>query len=415
MIERIIFFTVLILFLIVLDLYIWSAFKVNLSSHPLLKYVFWSVTLLTIIFMYYPAINTNMTLYPGYMVVIFGFIFTIISTKFVMAIPLIVDDIIRLFRYLYKLIFVTQSTPTGHAISRFEFLKNTALTFGAILLSLLSYGILVGRYNFKKHFVTLGLESYPKACKPLRIIQLSDLHLGSFQNKVQLSKAVKLVNEEAPDLIFFTGDLVNNYPSEASPYVGILSQLTAKYGKFAVLGNHDYSDYIGLDTTSPEGQKKWNDNLNEIKDIFKTSGFDLLLNEHRTLSVSGVEINVVGVENWGEGRFSKYGDLDKAMANTKKSVPTFLLSHDPTHWHHKVLSHPQHIDLQMAGHTHGMQFGIEVGQFKWSPAKWRYKHWAGLYQKGKSYLYVNRGIGHIGYPGRVGIMPEITIVDVQST
>lgn len=414
MIDRIIFFTVLILFLLVLDFYIWSAFKANVATRPFLKYAYWSVTVLTVMFMYYPAINTNMTLYPGYMVIIFGFIFAIISTKFVMAIPLIVDDIIRLFRYLYQLFFVTESTSQGQAISRYEFLKNTAMAFGAILLSLLSYGILAGRYNFKKHFVTLGLKTYPKGANSLRIIQLSDLHLGSFQSKEQLAKAVELVNQESPDLIFFTGDLVNNYPSEASPYVDILNQLTAKYGKFAVLGNHDYSDYIGLNTSTPEGQRKWNENFLEIKDIFKKSGFDLLLNEHRTVSVSGVEINIVGVENWGEGRFSKYGDLDKAMANTKKGIPTFLLSHDPTHWYHKVLSHPQPIDLQMAGHTHGMQFGIEVGQFRWSPAKWRYKHWAGLYQKGSSYLYVNRGIGHIGYPGRVGILPEITIIDVQS-
>ena len=413
--DRFIFFTVIIFFLLMLDVYIWSAFKVNLSTRPLLKYAFWSVTVLTILFMYYPAINANMTLYPGYMVIIFGFIFAAISAKFITAFPLIVDDVFRFFRYVYRLLFVRDSFTEGPPITRYEFLKNTGLALGALLFSVLSYGILVGRYNFKKHFVDLRLKNYPNGAKPLRIIQLSDLHLGSFQSKEKLKNAVELVNQEKPDLIFFTGDLVNNYPSEASPYVDILSQLKSKYGKFAVLGNHDYSDYIGLNTTTPEGQKKWNENFEEMKRIFETSGFDLLLNESRTFRVNDVEINVVGVENWGEGRFSKYGDLDKAMTNAKQNIPTFLLSHDPTHWHNKVLTHPQHIDLQMAGHTHGMQFGIEVGKFKWSPAKWRYKHWAGLYQNKNAYLYVNRGIGHIGYPGRVGILPEISIVDIQST
>ena len=303
----------------------------------------------------------------------------------------------------------------GSPISRLEFLKNTALGLGAITFSVFTYGIIVGRFDFKKHFVSLKLKNYPKGAKPLKVVQISDLHLGSFQRKDKLREAVQLINNEEVDLIFFTGDLVNNYAAEAKPFVEILKELKAKHGKYAVLGNHDYADYIGLDTSTSEGREKWQANLNEIKGYFNTADFNLLLNENRLVEINGVEINLVGVENWGDGRFSKYGDLEKAMQNTKDGIPTLLLSHDPTHWENRVLPFSKQIDLQLAGHTHGMQFGIEFAGIKWSPSKWKYKFWAGLYQNENKFLYVNRGIGHLGYPGRVGILPEITVLDIQST
>ena len=413
---RIIFTTLLIGFILSLDLYVWSAFKTQLIERPFLKYAFWAITFLTIIFMYYPAINTNMTLYPNYMVIIFGFIFTIIGSKLAMVLPLLIDDLLRLFKYVYQAFFIQKSLSlVGQPITRLTFLKNTALGLGALTFSIFAYGILVGRFNFKKHFVDLALKNFPKKGKPLKIIQLSDLHLGSFQRKDKLQEAVELINEESPDLIFFTGDLVNNHASEAAPFVNVLKKLKAKYGKYAVLGNHDYADYIGLDLKSDEGRAKWQRNFDEIQQHFTNSDFDLLLNESRLINVNGLEINVVGVENWGDGRFSKYGDLEKAMLSVKEGLPTFLLSHDPTHWTNKVLPFSKHVDLQLAGHTHGMQFGIEIGGVKWSPSQWKYKFWAGLYQNKEQYLYVNRGIGHLGYPGRVGIMPEITVLNVQST
>ncbi|MGC6471229.1 MAG: metallophosphoesterase [Flavobacteriales bacterium] len=413
--ARIIFATIFVTFILSLDLYIWSAFKTYFVSNPVVKYLYWMISILTIAAIFYPAINSNMTLYPGYMVVIFGFIFAIVASKMTVAFPLIIDDVIRLFKQLYRLLFSsTDQSSVAEPITRLNFLKKTAFGFGAVTLSLLTYGILIGRYNFKKHFVKLNLKNYPKGEKPLRIIQISDLHLGSFQSVSKLTEAVNLINNENPDLIVFTGDLVNNFPSEARPFVEVMKKLKAKYGKYSVLGNHDYADYIGLNRSTELGLSKWNESFQEMLSIHKSMGFDLLLNETRVLKVSNVEINIVGVENWGSGRFSKYGDLNKALENSKENIPTFLLSHDPTHWESKVLKSDQHIDLQMAGHTHGMQFGVEVGKFKWSPVKWRYKHWAGLYQKGNNYLYVNRGIGHLGYPGRVGILPEISIIDVQS-
>ena len=228
--ARIIFTTVLISFILSLDLYVWLAFKTQINERPSLKYVFLVITLLTIALIYYPAINTNMTLYPNYMVVIFGFVFTIIISKLAMVLPLLIDDLLRLFKYLYQAIFVQKSLYLGgKPITRLDFLKNTALGIGAVTFSMFAYGILIGRYNFKKHFVDLSLKNFPKGIKPLKIVQISDLHLGSFQRQDKLIEAVKLINQENPDLIFFTGDLVNNRASEATPFVEILKKLKAKY------------------------------------------------------------------------------------------------------------------------------------------------------------------------------------------
>ncbi len=413
---KIIFTTVLISIILTLDVYIWYAYKSTLLSNPAFKYAYWLVSILTVLLMFYPAINTNLTLYPNYMVVIFGFMFSVIMSKIVMSLPLILDDVIRFFRWLSHIVSDktnASSSIGGTPISRLQFLKNTAFGLGALALTTLSYGIIVGRFDFKKHFVSLGLPTF-KSKKPLRIVQISDLHLGSFQKKDKLEEAIELINNESPDLIFFTGDLVNNRASEAAPFVEILSTLKAKYGKYSVLGNHDYADYIGLDISTEEGKIAWEANHQEILSHHKESGFDLLLNENRLLNFDGQEINLVGVENWGGGRFSKYGDLDVAMQGVKENCPTLLLSHDPTHWQKKVIPHAKQIDLQFAGHTHGMQFGLEIAGIKWSPVKWKYKYWAGLYSKDESHLYVNRGIGHLGYPGRVGILPEITVFEIKS-
>jgi predicted MPP superfamily phosphohydrolase len=352
-----------------------------------------------------------MTLYPGFTVVLFGFIFSVFAAKLLTVFPLLIDDLIRVFKYIIKLFNENESSFSGEKINRLDFFKRSAMVLGAFAFTTLAYGIIVGRFNFKKHFIDLKLNSF-KGKHPLKIVQISDLHLGSFQRLDKLTEAVDLINEEKPDLIFFTGDLVNNHADEAYPFIDTLSKLKANYGKFSVLGNHDYADYVGLNLSTQEGRNKWNDNYNKILEIYKNSGFDLLLNENRQIELQDQEINIVGVENWGDGRFSKYGDIEKAMNGTKEGLPTFLLSHDPTHWENKVLKHSQKVDLQLSGHTHGMQFGIEIGGVRWSPSQWKYKYWAGLYNSNDNYLYVNRGIGHLGYPGRVGILPEIAILQI---
>jgi predicted MPP superfamily phosphohydrolase len=408
-----VFFT-LFLFSIIfaLDLYIWNAFKSDISSN-FVKWIYWLVSIFSILSIFYPAINTNMTLYPNYMVIIFGFVFSIFAAKFITVLPLLIDDILRLFRYLYSL-FSNTTELQGTKISRLDFFKRSAVVMGALALSTFTYGIVVGRFNFKKHFVKLNLKNF-KSKRPLKIVQISDLHLGSFQRIDKLAEAVDLINKEEADFIFFTGDLVNNHASEVLPFIDTLKKLKSKYGNYSVLGNHDYADYLGLDKSKEQDRIKWNNNHNEILNYHSSAGFRLLLNEHQLVKVEDQELNIVGVENWGDGRFSKYGDLEKAMLGSKLNIPTILLSHDPTHWQKKVLKHHQKVDLQLSGHTHGMQFGIEIGGIRWSPSQWKYKYWAGLYNQGDRFLYVNRGIGHLGYPGRVGILPEITILNITNS
>ena len=408
---RIVFTLVLFSIILFLDFYIWNAFKSDINS-AFVKWLYWIVSILSLFSILYPSINTNMTLYPGYMVVLFGLVFSVFAAKIIAIMPLFIDDIIRVFKFVSRYFSDSGASLSGEKINRLDFFKRSAMVLGAFTLTTLTYGILVGRFDFKKHFVNLKLKNF-KSNNPLKIVQLSDMHLGSFQRVDKLEEAVELINDEKPDLIFFTGDLVNNHADEAYPFIDTLSKLKAKYGKFSVLGNHDYADYIGLDLSTEEGRNAWQKNHNEIIDIHQKFGFDLLLNENKQIELGDQLINIVGVENWGDGRFSKYGDIKKAMNGVVDGVPTFLLSHDPTHWQNKVLKHDQKVDLQLSGHTHGMQFGIEIGGIRWSPSQWKYKYWAGLYNTGDNFLYVNRGIGHLGYPGRVGILPEITVVNIS--
>ena len=408
---RIVFTLVLFSIILFLDFYIWNAFKSDINS-AFVKWLYWIVSILSLFSILYPAINTNMTLYPGYMVVLFGLVFSVFAAKIIAIMPLFIDDIIRVFKFVSRYFIDSGASISGEKINRLDFFKRSAMVLGAFTLTTLTYGILVGRFDFKKHFVNLKLKNF-KSKNPLKIVQLSDMHLGSFQRVDKLEEAVELINDEKPDLIFFTGDLVNNHADEAYPFIDTLSKLKAKYGKFSVLGNHDYADYIGLDLSTEEGRNAWQKNHNEIIDIHQKFGFDLLLNENKQIELGDQLINIVGVENWGDGRFSKYGDIKKAMNGAIDGVPTFLLSHDPTHWQNKVLKHDQKVDLQLSGHTHGMQFGIEIGGIRWSPSQWKYKYWAGLYNTGDNFLYVNRGIGHLGYPGRVGILPEITVLNIS--
>ena len=408
---RLIFTIFLISLILSLDFYIWNAFKSDVSS-LFVKWAYWLITVFCITSIFYPMLNPATTTYPGYLVVLFGLVFSIFAAKLLASLPLFIDDLIRLIKYVSSLFSTNESSFSGEKISRIDFFKRSAVVLGAAAFSTLTYGIVVGRYNFKKHFVNLKLKNY-NSNKELKIVQISDLHLGSFQRVDKLNEAVELINNENPDLIFFTGDLVNNHSSEAIPFIDTIKKLKATFGKYSVLGNHDYADYLGLDKSKEEDRKLWLENHEKMIDVHKKSGFKLLLNEHEQLEINNQKINVVGVENWGDGRFSKYGDLTKAMANMDESFPTILLSHDPTHWQNKALKQPKKVDLQLSGHTHGMQFGIEIGGIKWSPSQWKYKYWAGLYEQKDSYLYVNRGIGHLGYPGRVGILPEISVININ--
>tara|TARA_B100001758_G_C18394230_1_gene604877 strand:+ start:1362 stop:2180 length:819 start_codon:yes stop_codon:yes gene_type:complete len=267
-----------------------------------------------------------------------------------------------------------------------------------------------GRYNFRKNYQDILIKKWPKELDGYKIVHISDLHLGSFSSVSKLEEVVAMINNEDADLLVFTGDLVNNYSHEVIPYVDTLSKLVAKDGKKSILGNHDYGDYVTYNRKATE----WNRNFERLKALQAKIGFDLLLNESRLISSNKHLFNLVGVENWGAGNFSKDGDLDKAMKNVDDRLPTLLLSHDPSHWNEIVKHSSYSIDLQLSGHTHGMQFGIELPGFKWSPVKYRYKQWAGLYSHLEKQIYVNRGLGHLGYAGRVGIMPDISILKLYN-
>ena len=271
------------------------------------------------------------------------------------------------------------------------------------------YAIFKALYRFKIHHLHVKLDSLPKSFEKLRIVHISDLHLGSFNFRYHiLERAVNLINQEKPDFIFFTGDLVNNFSWELKGWAEVMGKMKVKKGKFAVLGNHDYGDYSVWD--SPELKKS---NFESIKYFYKKIGFTLLLNEASIISHNKQEIAILGVENWGNPPFKKYGDLNKALAQARDIPCKILLSHDPTHWTEEVLNKTD-IALTLSGHTHGMQAGVTLKNKQWSPIKYKYKYWAGLHKEGNQYINVNRGLGWLGFPGRLGMRPEITCIDIRS-
>ena len=332
----------------------------------------------------------------------------LLATKVVLIGIMFGEDV---FRSLEGLYYRLSGKNSFYALpSRRKFISQIALGLAAIPLASILYGVVKGRYNFKVLKYTLHFEDLPDAFDGYRITQISDIHSGSFDNKEKVSYAIDLINEQASDTILFTGDMVNNEAKEMEPYMDIFSRLDAKDGKFSVLGNHDYGDYVPWDN-SPITQEE---NLDRLKEIQKEIGFDLILNDSRFLEKDGQRIALVGVENWGAGGFKKAGDLNKAMTNISSEDFKILLSHDPSHWENEVIEHKDHFHLTLSGHTHGMQFGIEIpGWIKWSPVKWRYKHWAGIYKEKGQYINVNRGFGYLAFPGRVGIWPEITVIELK--
>ncbi|MDA3880174.1 MAG: metallophosphoesterase [Prolixibacteraceae bacterium] len=314
------------------------------------------------------------------------------------------DDLIRFLRWI--IISIKKKRFANYTL-RSKASGIVGLSFNTILLTLFMYGTLIGFTNYKAHKIQLNHENVPAAFNGFKIVQISDMHLGTFGSIKQVEKGLKLVEEQQADLIVITGDMVNNISTEATPYVDALKKLTAPHGKFAILGNHDYAHYAG-DFTKLEMQTD-TDNLREI---IKQMGFQILENEHEIIRLINDSIIIAGVENWGIAPFPQYGDLDKALNGVHKNSFVVLLSHDPSHWEEQIINFPVNIELTLSGHTHGMQFGIETNNFKWSPVQYRYEKWTGMYQNGNKYLYVNRGFGGIGFPGRVGIRPEITVIEL---
>lgn len=412
--PRMMTFLILTVFFLLVDYYLYQAIVViskswNPTARGIIRYGFWTLTALSIgalvwwnvsdPYKYKSAIRTwvMVGLVGIYLSKIFG------------VLVVFIDDIQRGVRWVVGLFTKSSDpTPTGTGITRSEFLAKAAVIATAVPFTAMAYGIVSGAHDYRVRKRTLYLPNLPKSFDGMKIGQLSDIHSGSFFNKTAVQGGVDDFLKEKPDVIFFTGDLVNNEASEVKDYLNIFDKLKAPLGVYSVTGNHDYGDYKAW-----ASQREKQENFKNLVGAHKQMGFDILMNEHRFLEQNGDKIAIIGIENWGGGRFAKYGKLDQAYAGTEDASVKLLLSHDPSHWDAQVRKSYPDIDVMFAGHTHGFQFGIEIGDFKWSPSQYAYKQWAGLYQENNQYLYVNRGFGYIGYPGRIGIPPELTIIELK--
>lgn len=347
--------------------------------------------------------------FRGTLAVASGVFFSFLILALILGLFMMLEDVWRILVFVYHKIAGLSQANTGHWPSRRKFVSGVALGLAAIPFGALLYGMIKGKYNFQVLQYDLEFDDLPEAFHGYRITQISDIHSGSFDDKAKVAYGVDLVNAQQSDVIVFTGDMVNNIAAEMEPWKSTFAHLEAKDGKFSILGNHDYGDYVAWESETAKAK-----NLEDLKAVQREMGFDLILNEHRYLEKEGQRIALIGVENWGRGGFKKAGDLQKAKSGIAKDDFKVLLSHDPSHWEDVVLHDDYHFHLTLSGHTHGMQFGVEIpGFFKWSPVKWRYKYWAGLYKELGQFINVNRGFGFIGYPGRVGIWPEISVITLK--
>ncbi len=403
-------------FITLVDLYSWQAVRtiVNKRKPSALKRwkrIYFGLTIgISFLFISgYLFLNLETNMY--YRTYVSSFIFIIYLSKFLICLFLLVDDVRRLFVWLYKKINPPkkQVETASKGITRAEFISTAGIITGSIPFVILSKGIFKGAYDYKIHRVPLYLKNLPFAFEGLKVGQLSDIHTGSLFDKDSVHKGVQMLMQEKPDLIFFTGDLVNNRTDEAFHLMDHFGEVKAPMGVYSIFGNHDYGDYIQW--TTAEAKAK---NLDDLVKVHKDMGWNLMRNEHLILEKGGNKIGLVGVENWGDkGRFQKFGNMDKALAGMQDVPVKLLLSHDPSHFDSIISKQYKDIDATFSGHTHGFQFGIEAAGIKWSPSQWIYPHWAGLYKEGEQQLYVNRGFGFLGYPGRVGILPEITIFELH--
>ncbi|GGG52160.1 metallophosphoesterase [Hymenobacter glacieicola] len=340
-----------------------------------------------------------------------GVLLAMVAAKIVVTIPLLLEDVVRIGRWAAQAISRPAGSGEGPAISRSEFLSKLALVAGAVPFVALIWGMVKGGTDYTVKRVTLRFPNLPASFDGFKVLQISDLHTGSFQSKEPLQRAVALINKQQADLVFMTGDLVNNFAHEVEEHIDTLAGIQSSLPIYSVLGNHDYADYVNWEEQGGAPAKAAN--LARIKANHAKIGWELLLDEARTVERNGEKIGILGVQNWGARGFAQYGKLDKAHAAADPTVPfKILLSHDPSHWDEQVHAY-EDIDLTLSGHTHGMQFGVNLPFMKWSPVQYAYKQWAGLYQRGRQYLYVNAGLGFIGYHGRVGFLPEITVFELR--
>jgi len=401
-------------FMILLDLYVFQIIKLVSHGSPKTRSIifssYWVISIAALVVLFILPLLQLDNYSKGVRSTVFAIIIGLFLAKLIASVFFLVDDIRRGTQWLVGKLFFrnTEGEQMEEGkISRSVFLSWLGLAVGSGLFGSLLLGF-SNKYNYKIKKIKLSYPNLPASFKGLRVVQISDIHCGSFTNKLAVQRGIEKILHLKPDLVLFTGDLVNNKSEEMRDYMDLFSQLKAPLGVFSTLGNHDYGDYVQWPTSQAKKE-----NLEYLKRIHGQLGWRLLMNEHVVLTKNTEQIAVIGVENWSaKARFPKYGDLAKAYAGSEVAPFKILMSHDPSHWDAEVIPKFGDIDLMLAGHTHGMQFGVEIPWLKWSPVQYVYKQWAGLYQQGRQKLYVNRGFGFIGYPGRVGILPEITLFEL---
>lgn len=405
MIFRIVFLCVILL---IIELYTFQVLKTLIKSRPVL-FSIQIISLLVLVYIVYSLMqfdrNSGQT---KQLMVVMGLLLIVYVPKLILTFILMGEDIFRVGTGAVKY-FVNYDKNADFLNSRRKFVSQIGLGLAAVPFLSLIYGVTIGKYNYKVIKQRIFFPDLPDAFDGFTITQISDVHSGSFDNPEKINYAIDLVNEQNSDMILFTGDIVNTDAKEMHPWIETFNRIKKhEYGKYSVLGNHDYGEYI---TWPSEAAKE--DNFKSIKDLYGQIGFKLMLNEHTFIEKGDAKIALIGVENWGHN-FKKAGDINKASQHVNKEDFKILMSHDPSHWEHEVQHHEKNFHLTLSGHTHGMQFGIEIpGYFKWSLAQYVYKQWAGLYENVGRYVYVNRGFGFHAYPGRVGIMPEITVIELK--
>jgi uncharacterized protein len=401
--------------MVLMDFYVFQAVKlVSGSASPktrsIVYGVYWSLSIVALIGILLFVFTSPEFLNKKFRTYLFATVIGLFMAKAVVVLFLMIDDIRRAIQWVAAKLFFRGTEGeevSDEGISRSVFLSWLGLAAGGTLFGSLIYGY-SNQYNYNVKRQKLSFPNLPQAFRGLRIVHISDIHSGSFTNKDAVMKGVEKLMAQKPDIVLFTGDLVNHQATEMANYMDVFSRIKAPLGVYSTLGNHDYGDYVQWPI---DGVSK-RQNLENVKQVHAQLGWRLLMNEHIEIERAGEKIAILGIENWSnKARFPRYGDMTKAYAGADKYPFKILLSHDPSHWEGEVLQKYRDVDLMLSGHTHGMQFGIEIPGFRWSPVQYVYKQWAGLYEHNHQRLYVNRGFGFIGYPGRVGILPEITVLE----
>ena len=410
------FVAIILAVMILLDTYVFQAIKVVSSSaspktKTIIYSVYWAISILAIIGFLIFVLTGPEFLPKKVRTYLFATVVGLFFGKLISVIFFLVDDVRRLIQWVAGKLFFRNTEGeqlTEDGISRSAFLSWLGLAAGGTLFGSLVYGF-SNKYNYEIRRLKLSFDNLPASFKGLKIVHISDIHSGSFTNKAAVERGVQKILNENADLILFSGDLVNDRATEMEKYMDLFSKLKAPMGVYSTFGNHDYGDYVSW----PYNGISKEQNLLNLAKVHAALGWRLLMNEHVVLEKNGEQIALLGIENWSnKARFPKYGKMDLAYPGSEKYPFKILMSHDPSHWEAQVRTQYHDIDLTLSGHTHGMQFGIEIPGFHWSPVQYVYKEWAGLYEEGKQKLYVNRGYGFIGYPGRVGILPEITVIEL---